>query len=50
MYNLFAKEDNKRMVERISKIDSGSKAFWGKMSAAEMLNHCRQPIKVGLGE
>lgn len=50
MYDLFNKEDNQKIIERINKINSDSKAQWGKMSAAEMLYHCRQPLRVGFGE
>lgn len=50
MYNLFNKEDNQKIIERIQKVNRDSVRQWGKMSAAEMLFHCRQPLRVGFGE
>jgi hypothetical protein len=50
MCNLFNKEDNQKIIDRISKINSESKPLWGKMSAAEMLFHLQQPLRVGFGE
>ena len=37
-------------VSRINKLSSESKPQWGKMTAAQMLAHIQQPVKVGLGE
>lgn len=50
MHNLYNKADNQKIIERINKINFDSKPQWGKMSAAEMLFHCRQPLRVGFGE
>ncbi|NOS86389.1 MAG: DUF1569 domain-containing protein [Ignavibacteria bacterium] len=50
MYNLYNKEDNLEIIERIQKVNRDSVRQWGKMSAAEMLFHCRQPLRVGFGE
>ncbi len=50
MKNLYNKDDNQQMVERISKLNPTAKAEWGKMSPAEMLFHCQQPIRAGLEE
>lgn len=50
MYNLYNKADNDKFIERINKITPDSKPQWGKMNAAEMLYHLRQPILVGFGE
>ena len=50
MKDLFNKEDNQKIIERIKKINSDSKAHWGKMDAAGMLFHLQEPIRVSLGE
>lgn len=50
MYNLYNKEDNDKIIERIKKINNGSKALWGQMDAAGMLYHLQEPIRVSLGE
>jgi hypothetical protein len=50
MHDLYNSEDNQKIINRIQKIDQSSVRQWGKMSAAEMLFHCRQPLLVGFGE
>ncbi len=50
MNDLYNKEVNRIIIERIRKISSDSKAQWGKMDAAGMLFHCRQPLRVCFGE
>lgn len=50
MYNLFNKEDNQKIIERIQKVNRDSVRQWGKMSASEMLFHCRQPLRIAFGE
>lgn len=50
MKDIFNKEDNTAILNRIRKIHAGSKPLWGKMGAEEMLFHCQEPIRVSLGE
>ncbi len=50
MNDLYNKEDNRIIIERIRKISTDSKAEWGKMDAAGMLFHLQEPIRVSLGE
>ena len=50
MHDIYDKEENQKIIERIRKISDDSKALWGKMSAAEMLFHLQEPIRVSLGE
>ena len=50
MQDIFNKGDNAEIINRIRKINNDSRSLWGKMSAAEMLFHCREPIRVSLGE
>ncbi len=50
MKDLFNKEVNQRIIDRIKKIDQNSKPAWGKMDAAGMLFHLQEPIRVSLGE
>jgi hypothetical protein len=50
MKSLFNKEDRKEITDRIALINENSERQWGKMSAAQMLSHCQQPIKVGVNE
>ena len=50
MHDIYDKEENQKIIERIRKISNDSQAMWGKMSAAEMLFHLQEPIRVSLGE
>ena len=40
MNNIFLKEDCQTIINRINQLTSNSVAFWGKMSASQMLAHC----------
>jgi len=40
---------NKEIVTRIENLQPTSQAKWGKMNVAQMLAHCQEPIKIGLG-
>lgn len=40
MKNIFSKQDCSDFINRINKLDSDSKALWGKMDVAQMLAHC----------
>ncbi len=50
MNNLYIKEDNQLMIDRIMKLSPDSKAQWGKMNVSGMLFHCSQAVRQGLGE
>lgn len=50
MKSLFNESDNQEMVERISHLNSSSRAQWGKATLPQMLAHCQAPLQVAFGE
>ena len=50
MKSLFNKTDNYALLERLYSLSANATPLWGKMSVAQMLAHCQQPLKVGFGE
>ncbi len=50
MEDIFNKQDNQGIVERINKLTPESQALWGKMNVARMLVHCQKPIDVLTGK
>jgi Protein of unknown function (DUF1569) len=50
MKSLFNAADNNEFIVRINKLTPEAKAVWGKMTVAQMLAHCQQPLKVAFGE
>ena len=50
MENLFTPVSNQQMVDRITALPPDTKALWGKMTVAQMLAHCQEPLYVALGE
>ncbi len=50
MQSVFDAADCKALLERIDKLQDGAPGQWGKMTVAQMLRHCQQPVKVALGE
>ncbi len=44
MENLFTPVENQEMVDRINAITPDTKALWGKMTVAQMLAHCPEPL------
>lgn len=48
--NIFDKETNQSILERIEKLTPDSKPLWGKMTVAQMLWHCQKPIDVLTGK
>ncbi len=50
MQSIFNTADCEAFITRIQLLTADTKPQWGKMSAAQMLTHIQQPIKVGLGE
>ncbi|MES2617317.1 MAG: DUF1569 domain-containing protein [Bacteroidota bacterium] len=50
MNSIFNQADTQAFLHRIDELTPESKALWGKMQVSQMLAHCQQPIRVGLGE
>ena len=50
MKNLFTPAVNQQMVDRINSLTPDKKPLWGKMTVAQMLAHCLEPLCVALGE
>ncbi len=38
------------LQQRLDKITPDSQAQWGKMNAAQMINHCQEPIKIAVNK
>lgn len=49
MTNIFDKEDNAELLNRLQELTSESKPLWGKMTAAQMVLHAQRPLEVALG-
>jgi len=50
MKSIFNRADNREIIHRIEKLTPTTQATWGKMTVAQMLAHCQQPLKVSLGD
>ncbi|NAS14181.1 DUF1569 domain-containing protein [Poritiphilus flavus] len=50
MQSIFDDSVYQEVVTRIDNLRPDSPAKWGKMDVAQMLNHCRNPLAVGLGK
>ncbi len=50
MNSIYDKVSNDLMVVRINKLNSESKALWGKMDAAQMCKHCSIAIDIAFGK
>lgn len=48
--SLFDPDGLSAMLQRIEGLRPDARRRWGKMSAAQMLAHCQQPLRVALGE
>ncbi len=48
MKNLFDKEAQDEILERLEKLTPESQRQWGKMEVGQMLAHCKEVIKVPL--
>lgn len=46
MKNIFTKEDNLEIVNRINSLTASSERVWGKMDVTQMLVHCQKPLDV----
>lgn len=50
MQSIFDPSVLESFISRMNKLAPDAKPQWGKMTAAQMLTHIQQPVKVGLGE
>jgi len=50
MKNILNQPDRARVIERLNQLTPTSQRQWGKMSAEEMLWHCRAQIELALNE
>ncbi|HLA54680.1 MAG TPA: hypothetical protein VK623_01150, partial [Flavobacterium sp.] len=50
MTNIFDKEANKDLVDRLEKLTPDAQPLWGKMNVSQMLWHCQKPIEVTMGK
>jgi len=49
MNTLFDKKINEQIIGRINKLNSSSRAEWGKMSVSQMLAHCSSTLETAIG-
>ncbi len=49
MENIFVKEDNQELLERLEKLTPKSRPLWGKMNVCQMVSHCQKPLDVADG-
>ena len=47
---LFSKQAVDKSIERINRLQADSKPLWGKMNAAQKLDHCSETMKVARGQ
>ena len=50
MNSIYDKASNDAMIARINSLTPESKPLWGKMSAAQMLKHCKLASDVAFGK
>src|SRR3954470_22181959 len=50
MANIFDKQANQELSERLGKLTPETKPLWGKMNAAQMVLHAQKPLDVALGK
>ena len=50
MSDIFNRQANAEILERLSKLTQDSKPLWGKMTVAQMLWHCQKPLEVTTGK
>jgi hypothetical protein len=50
MKSMFNTADNREIIERLNKLTPQTAPLWGKMTVAQMLAHCQQPLRVAVGE
>lgn len=49
MKNLFDPSDVSEIIQRIEKLNPNSQRLWGKMNAAQMLQHCHASMETAMG-
>lgn len=50
MANIFEKQANQSLVERLEKLHAETQPQWGKMNAAQVVLHCQKPLDVADGK
>lgn len=50
MKSIFIPGDKNEIIDRINMLTPESKNLWGKMNVSQMLAHCKQPLRVAIGE
>ena len=50
MKSILTEEAYREVLDRIDTLDEKSKGQWGKMTVAQMLSHCQNPLLVALGQ
>lgn len=48
--NIFDKEENLKLQQRLQNLTAEITPIWGKMNAAQMVLHCQRPIDVADGK
>ena len=50
MANIFDKEANAQLLERLAKLTEDTKPAWGKMTVSQMVVHAQKPLDVAVGK
>lgn len=50
MEDIFKRDDNLNIVDRLNRLTPESQPLWGKMTVSQMLVHCQKPIDVLTGK
>src|SRR4051794_38285704 len=50
MESLFQSTVADEILNRLEKLQAGTKPLWGKMNVSQMLAHCKMPLEVALGK
>jgi hypothetical protein len=50
MADIFNKQDNQNILDRLQKLTGESQGLWGKMNVAQMVLHCQKPLDVAEGK
>ncbi|MBL8896839.1 MAG: DUF1569 domain-containing protein [Planctomycetes bacterium] len=50
MPSLFSRADLDALISRIERLPAEQRPLWGKMNTAQMLAHCRAPLRVATGQ
>lgn len=49
MESFFNSQSYNQLLERLDSINPDDAPLWGKMTTAQMMNHCQEPLKIALG-